>query len=79
MKLRGRPGRLSLASMPDELAKLGLVRGIALLTDLFVLDSPRELLEDPHCSPNHETAILGFSCSPSRSYFVLFWDQNSTK
>ncbi|MCK0505296.1 hypothetical protein GO606_000115 (plasmid) [Aromatoleum anaerobium] len=43
LKLRGSPGRPSLASMQDELAKLGLIRGIDLPTDLFDRAAPRDL------------------------------------
>ena len=43
MKLRGSPGRPSLASMQDELAKLELIRGIELSADLFDRTSPRDL------------------------------------
>ncbi|WP_295508415.1 hypothetical protein [Accumulibacter sp.] len=43
LKLRGSPGRPSLASMQDELAKLELIRGINLPADLFDRTSPRDL------------------------------------
>jgi hypothetical protein len=43
LKLRGSPGRPSLASMQDELAKLELIRQIALPADLFGRASPRDL------------------------------------
>ena len=43
LKLRGNPGRPSLASMQEELAKLGLIRCIDLPADLFDHASPREL------------------------------------
>lgn len=43
LKLRGSPGRPSLASMQDELAKLELIRQIALPADLFDRASPRDL------------------------------------
>lgn len=43
LKLRGSPGRPSLASMQDELAKLGLIRQIELPADLFDHTSPRDL------------------------------------
>ncbi|UKI08291.1 hypothetical protein L3V85_36990 [Variovorax paradoxus] len=43
LKLRGSPGRPSLASMQDELAKLELIRGIDLPADLFDQASPRDL------------------------------------
>ena len=43
LKLRGSPGRPSLASMQDELAKLELIRGIELSADLFDRTSPRDL------------------------------------
>jgi len=43
LKLRGSPGRPSLASMQDELAKLELIRGIDLPADLFERSSPRDL------------------------------------
>ena len=43
LKLRGSPGRPSLASMQDELAKLELIRQIDLPADLFEGTSPRDL------------------------------------
>ena len=43
LKLRGSPGRPSLASMQDELAKLELIRGIDLPADLFDRASPSDL------------------------------------
>jgi TnpA family transposase len=43
LKLRGSPGRPSLASMQDELAKLELIRQIDLPADLFDRTSPRDL------------------------------------
>ncbi|MGE5532679.1 MAG: Tn3 family transposase, partial [Bacteroidota bacterium] len=43
LKLRGSPGRPSLASLQDELAKLELIRQIALPADLFDRASPRDL------------------------------------
>ena len=43
LKLRGSPGRPSLASMQYELAKLHLIRGIGLPADLFEHASPRDL------------------------------------
>jgi hypothetical protein len=43
LKLRGSPGRPSLASMQNELAKLELIRGINLPNDLFDLAAPRDL------------------------------------
>jgi hypothetical protein len=43
LKLRGSPGRPSLASMQDELEKLELIRGIDLPADLFDRASPRDL------------------------------------
>ena len=54
--LRGNPGRPSLASMQEELAKVELIRRMELPTDLFDHASPRELercrrrvaLEAPH-------------------------------
>jgi hypothetical protein len=41
--LRGNPGRPSLASMQEELAKVELIRRMELPTDLFDHASPREL------------------------------------
>lgn len=46
LKLRGSPGRPSLAGMQDELEKLELIRGIGLPTDLFECAVPRDL---EHC------------------------------
>ncbi|MDV7213846.1 Tn3 family transposase, partial [Azotobacter beijerinckii] len=43
LKLRGSPGRPSLASMQDELVKLDLIRRIDLPADLFDRASPRDL------------------------------------
>lgn len=43
LKLRGSPGRPSLAGMQDELAKLELIREINLPIDLFDGASPRDL------------------------------------
>ncbi|MFO1419538.1 MAG: Tn3 family transposase [Candidatus Competibacteraceae bacterium] len=43
LKLRGSPGRPSLASMQDELAKLELIRQIDLPVDLFDRAAPRDL------------------------------------
>ncbi len=43
LKLRGSPGRPSLASMKDELEKLELIRSIDLPVDLFDQVSPRDL------------------------------------
>jgi hypothetical protein len=43
LALRGNPGRPSLASMEEELAKLDLVRRMEVPTDLFDHASPREL------------------------------------
>lgn len=43
LKLRGHPGRPSLASMQDELAKLALIRKIGLPADLFDKVSPLDL------------------------------------
>lgn len=43
LKLRGSPGRPSLASMQDELAKLELIRQIDLPANLFDRASPRDL------------------------------------
>ncbi|MCL2644848.1 MAG: Tn3 family transposase [Betaproteobacteria bacterium] len=43
LKLRGSPGRPSLASMQDELEKLKLIRGIKLPVDLFEQASQRDL------------------------------------
>ena len=67
LKLRGSPGRPSLASMQDELAKLALIRHIDLPGDLFNRASPRDLercrrrvsVEAPHELRRHpdETRI----------------------
>ena len=43
LKSRGSPGRPSLASMQDELAKLEMIRQIDLPGDLFDRASPRDL------------------------------------
>jgi TnpA family transposase len=43
LKLRGNPGRPSLASLQDELAKLALIRKIGLPADLFDKVSPLDL------------------------------------
>jgi TnpA family transposase len=43
LKLRGNPGRPSLASMQEELAKLDLIRRMDLPADLFDHASPRDL------------------------------------
>lgn len=43
LKLLGNPGRPSLASLQDELAKLDLLRGITLTPDLFDDAVPRDL------------------------------------
>lgn len=43
LKLRGSPGRSSLAGMQDELAKLELIRRIELPADLFDRASQRDL------------------------------------
>lgn len=64
LKLRGSPGRPSLASMQDELAKLNLIRGIDLPGDLFDRASPRDLercrrrvsVEAPHELRRHPDA-----------------------
>lgn len=44
LTLRGSPGRPSLASMQDELAKLELILGVDLPADLFEQASPRDLV-----------------------------------
>jgi len=64
LKLRGNPGRPSLASMQDELAKLELIREIDLPADLFDRASPRDLerfrqrvsVEAPHELRRHPDA-----------------------
>lgn len=64
LKLRGSPGRPSLASMQEELAKLSLIRGIALPRDVFDGASPRDLercrrrvsVEAPHELRRHPDA-----------------------
>jgi TnpA family transposase len=64
LKLRGSPGRPSLASMQYELAKLNLIRGIGLPADLFERASPRDLercrrrvsVEAPHELRRHPDA-----------------------
>ncbi len=64
LKLRGNPGRASLASMQEELAKLELIRQIALPADLFDDTSPRVLercrwrvsVEAPHELRRHPDA-----------------------
>ena len=64
LALRGNPGRPSLASMQEELAKLDLVRRMELPTDLFDHASPRELercrrrvaVEAPHELRRHPDA-----------------------
>ena len=43
LKLRGNPGRPSLASVQDQLAKLELIRRLELPADLFDHASPRDL------------------------------------
>jgi hypothetical protein len=43
LTLRGNPGRPSLASMQEELAKLELIRGIDLPIDVFDQTSARDL------------------------------------
>jgi len=61
LKLRGSPGRPSLASMQSELANLGLLRNITLPADLFQRASPRDLercrqrvsVEAPHALRRH--------------------------
>jgi len=40
LKLRGDPGRPSLAGVQDELAKLELIRGLELPIDLFCHRAP---------------------------------------
>jgi hypothetical protein len=62
--LRGNPGRPSLASMQEELAKVELIRRMELPTDLFDHASPRELercrrrvaVEAPHELRRHPDA-----------------------
>ena len=64
LKLRGSPGRPSLASMQEELAKLELIRQVALPADLFDRASPRDLercrrrvsVEAPHELRRHPEA-----------------------
>lgn len=64
LKLRGNPGRPSLASMQEELAKLELIRHIDLPSDLFDHASPRDLercrrrvsVEAPHELRRHPDA-----------------------
>ena len=64
LKLRGNPGRPSLASLQDELAKLELIRRIELPGDLFDQTSPRDLercrrrvsVEAPHELRRHPNA-----------------------
>jgi hypothetical protein len=64
LTLRGNPGRPSLASMQEELAKLELIRRIDLPADLFNHASPRELercrrrvaVEAPHELRRHPDA-----------------------
>lgn len=64
LTLRGSPGRPSLASMQDELAKLNLIRGIDLPGNLFDRVSPRDLercrrrvsVEAPHELRRHPDA-----------------------
>ncbi|MFH1602293.1 MAG: Tn3 family transposase [Pseudomonadota bacterium] len=48
LKLRASPGRPSLTSMQDELAKLDLIRQIELPSDLFDRASPRDLKRAYH-------------------------------
>jgi TnpA family transposase len=64
LKLRGNPGRPSLASMQEELAKLDLIRRMDLPADLFDHASPRDLercrrrvaVEAPHELRRHPDA-----------------------
>jgi hypothetical protein len=64
LKLRGNPGRLSLASRQEELAKLDLIRRMDLPADLFDHASPRDLercqrrvaVEAPHELRRHPDA-----------------------
>jgi len=64
LKLRGNPGRPSLASMQDELLKLELIRRIGLPSNLFDQISPRDLercrrrvsVEAPHELRRHPEA-----------------------
>jgi len=64
LTLCGNPGRPSLASMQEELAKLELIRGIDLPADLFNHASPRDLercrrrvaVEAPHELRRHPDA-----------------------
>lgn len=64
LTLRGNPGRPSLASMQEELAKLELIRGIELPNDLFDHTSARDLercrrrvaVEAPHELRRHPDA-----------------------
>lgn len=64
LKLRGNPGRPSLASMQEELAKLELIRRMDLPADLFDHASPRDLercrrrvaVEAPHELRRHPDA-----------------------
>lgn len=64
LRLRGNPGRPSLASMQEELAKLDLIRCMALPVDLFDHASPRDLercrqrvaVEAPHELRRHSDA-----------------------
>lgn len=79
LKLRGSPGRPSLAGMQDELAKLELIRGIDLPADLFDRASPRDLercrqrvsVEAPHELRRHPDAArplgwpLSSTCAPA--------------
>ena len=64
LTLRGNPGRPSLTSLQDELAKLALIRQIALPSNLFDQTSPRDLercrrrvsVEAPHELRRHADA-----------------------
>lgn len=64
LKLRGSPGRPSLASKQDELAKLNLIRQIELPTDLFDHAPPRDIercrgrvsVKAPHALRRHPDA-----------------------